>query len=361
MTNFKKMCAASLAALLLVTGCVGGDKSWVYRSGDVQPAAGVYIQYLIGGVTNAITALSEAGVDVSAMTQKEVLEQTIEDQPAPQWIIADAEKELRENIAVEQQFAAEGVALPEGASESVESSVAQEWVGLGAVYEENGIAQSSMTQVMLNSVKRSALFTHYYGEGGKTPVADEELEAVLVKDYAKVGLLPIPKATADETGTDGAVTATIDEQNAALKTEAEGYVQRLNDGEVFEDVVFEYEKSAAGDGAADVVKPEPGSQSIIVSADMSGMYYSAELVDGAMAIPEGTTELVEDDSFYYVLQRTDILADPADFDSLRTTLLSNLKSEEFDAMVETWASELQVEVNQAALNQYTPERLKLDQ
>jgi hypothetical protein len=321
----------------------------------------VYIHYLLSGMTDAAQTLYDAGVEGAAtMTQKDLLAQTVEDQPASQWVIASAEKNLRENIVVEQQFAAEGLTLPEGTDAQVQSSVAQEWAAYGEMNEQNGIAQTSLEQVMMNAFKRGTLFTHYYGVDGKTPVADEDLKAILMSDYAKVSLLPIQKAAADVTDENGAVIQTADERNAELKADAESYLQRLNDGEMLEDLYFEYEKSIAGDAAADVVKPEPGSLALIVTADLADSYYSAELVNGALTMAEGTSALTEDDAFYYVMLRTDILENPEDFDSLRSTLLSDLKGDEFNAMVTAWGEELQLDVNQAALNEYTPERLEME-
>jgi pectin methylesterase-like acyl-CoA thioesterase len=93
---------------------------------------------------------------------------------------------------------------------------------------------------------------------------------------------------------------------------------------------------------------------------MSTGFVDAALITGAMAIPVGEMAVVEDANGYYVLERFDILEDPADFTTLQPSLIGTLKSEEFNVLVASWASGLEFEVNQAALDAYKPEKLELE-
>lgn len=359
----KAVCAALAATLTVLVGCSGNNKSWVYQYGDQQPSAGLYLIYLISAASAADSKNAAANADNSeyeAPSYKQLLKGTVEDQPAEQWIEADALRQMKEYFAVEEQFAARGLTLTPEEITSAKNAAAKSWETYGTFYESNGVALSSMELQMQNSLKRNKLFMAIYGEGGEKAVSTDALKAAFEADYGKTDLMVFSKAHAESENQSGEKVS-IEAQNAEIKARAEGYLARLAAGEELADLVFEQETEDAKDSGQTPTKPEPGERSVIVSKEDTGNgYYSAKLVEGVMAAPMDTPVIVEDDNYYYVVRRTDILKDPADLEAYRETLLNSMKAEEFKASVAQWAQAITPEANSAAVSSYKASKLKID-
>lgn len=368
MRFWKKAACLGLAAITVLTSaCSGGDATWSYQSGDLKAPTGLYIIYMINAASQAEEKLAEENADNAEYedpTYKDLLKTTVEGKDASQWIQEDAQQKLKEYFAVEQKFQEEELTLDEENQANVQVSAENTWQTYGEFYETNGVAQSSMELQMANSLKRESLFYHYYGEGGSNEVSDQELKDLFAKDYAKVEFMVFGKAQQDTVDSEGVVVETKDSLDAATKTRVEGFLKRFQDGEAFEDLVYEQEKEDAettgGDPSA-VTKPEAGSRTMILSNEHKGSYYSDELIDGAMAAKVGEPVLVEDSSFFYILRRVDILEDPQSFEDYKDNLLNGLKYDEFDEMVSGWADEVSMELNQTVIDQYKPSKLKIDE
>ena len=76
----------------------------------------------------------------------------------------------------------------------------------------------------------------------------------------------------------------------------------------------------------------------------------------------GTPIFFEDDFYYYVAVRKDLTGPVADstYESARTSILLALRSEDFIALCDQWISQMEIELNQEALDTYTPDRLNLE-
>lgn len=354
--NFPKKALAGFlaAAMLSMAGCSGSDTSWAYRSGEIAPPIGLYIFYLMDSAATAEEKYHEQHGDEENHEHpayKDLLKEPLPDgQTFEAFMLEDAAQSMREYVAVEQKFAEMGLSLSESERTYAAEAAASTWSGNQAYYEDNGIAESTLRLGYENGFKKQAVFTALYQSGGERAVSEEELRSAFEKDYAKVEYILFPKA---------AVTGG-DADDAAIRAEAEGYLGRLQNGENFYDLVFEQLKAAAGDSADTVERPAEGSRSMIVGESHRGTYYSDELVDSALAAPIGEPVLAEDTTYYYILVRGDVLEDATNFASFRNEVLLGLKGDEFEELVTSWASGVTLEANQAALNRYTPAKLKMD-
>ena len=62
--------------------------------------------------------------------------------------------------------------------------------------------------------------------------------------------------------------------------------------------------------------------------------------------------IIEDDEIYYVVRKTDLFSDETYFDTNRTSVLYEMKSDEFSAMVDEWAAAVELTMNDAAVSRY---------
>lgn len=355
MNAWKKIaCAALAVAMLLVTGCTGADTSWAYRAGDIQPSIGVYIFYMVNASSEAETEWHKEHDPDDAEHEhppyKDMLKETMQDgQTIAEYIRVAADKKIREHIAVESQFAARGLALTDEETSYASSTAASSWANDEENYTRLGVAESSLRQVILNQLKREALFQASYGASGENAVPDSEIEKVIQRDYVLVDVMAIH-------------TGEEDNAEAAAK-EAEEYKKRLDAGENIYDLIQEYEQKeadASDEGESVVERAAEGSRSVIISEADRATYGDA-LTDAALGLTTGSSATAQEGSYVYLMQRGDILSNPAYVQTYRDAALRTLKEDEFEELITGWAGELSIETNQAALDRYQPAKLKIEE
>jgi hypothetical protein len=88
--------------------------------------------------------------------------------------------------------------------------------------------------------------------------------------------------------------------------------------------------------------------------------YGDAFIDTLKATPVGECALVEDETFFIIVKRVDILADADTVTDYRPLLLNGLRGEEFDAELAALGQGLQLAENAPVLSRFAVERLKLE-
>ena len=102
MRKYTKVLAAVLALVLVLAGCSGGDTSWVAQSGEDTITPGVYLVQLMMGYNEASS---------QKPTTEDILKETIDELPAPQYITDYAKRECSKLLAIRREFSARGLTL----------------------------------------------------------------------------------------------------------------------------------------------------------------------------------------------------------------------------------------------------------
>lgn len=335
--------ALSCALAIALVGCSSEDTSWVMQYGEEKVPAGIYLYNMIG-------AYSDAGGMVED-TEKEILSQQVDGQDASAWIVQKAQQYTREYIAAEEKFTELGLSLSEEQQNYIIQMTDYQWQYLGDAYTENGIAKSSMQKTLENSMKQSVIFESIYGKEGTEPVPEADLLAKYQEDYTRSQYIAISKKT-------GKGEPVTEEELEKSRNEIQGYYDRAVKGENFEDIILEYEKAHTPAEQEVHEHATPGMHDVIVGRTSTS--FPQKYVDEVFGAPIGTPIQVEDDSYFYVILRKELLGDGADFEQKRSNLLTELKGDEFQERLKSWAEELgDVTVNQAAIDLYTPKKIKL--
>lgn len=338
--KFKTLTAAVLAAATAfsLTAC-GGDTSWTFRSGDYTVTSGMYVGLSIDAVN---AAMPTEGYD----TSKNPFSQDIEGSDAEKWIQSKANNLSKEYLAVETQFAERGLSLTEEDQTNIDYQVSMYWdtFGMGTAYEEEGCGKTSFTNLITNSYKKNLLFEAIYGEGGEKEVSEAELEAAYQEDYAKGVYISLSLLDSEGTKLTG-------DELEAVKNDAQKLADRINDGEDFETVKAEY--LADPDAEEEDASEEPADTSVVFrKEDASAQPYTA-ILEGEI----GKAQVVEDEETIYVVQALDVMSGDS-FESYRSSILQEMKGEEFNEMVSEWANALTIEENSSAVSKHNPKHLK---
>ena len=251
--------AAALAVALTCTGC--SDTSWGAKAGDTEYRAGIYIYHAMNAFFDADSKKAETDTDVFAAT--------IEDMPAKDWMMKETEKNLKLQAAVDQKFDELGLELDEYSTAYADYMVEQMWSQYGEMFEGYGIGKESYRDVYLNSIKRDEIFMKYYNsEDGITPVAEDDIKAHLLDNYARVKYIALNLKDAEG-------NLLKSEGKAEVMKMAEDYLARAESGESFDALIAEYdaywsELTGADEETDDSSDNNEGGGQIIAIEDAEG-------------------------------------------------------------------------------------------
>ena len=245
MSFAKRVLACLSAGFIAVSaaGC-GEDTTWVAKYGnDNKVPAGVYLWFQLSAYNSALTKLKEADETVTVVKK----DAKVDDKDAFQWIVDEAQTDVREYIAVEQKFNELGLKLTDEEKESAASMVEYYW---DQYYKDtcndNGISSDSLEKIFLNNYMKSDLLKAYYisydvVENGETvtkdgleKVSEEDVDNYYSENNARVKMIAVQLK-------DGKGTALTEEKDInAERARAEDYLSRLKKGEDFDKLVDEY-------------------------------------------------------------------------------------------------------------------------
>lgn len=360
MSLFKKITAAALAAAaaLSFTAC-GKDTTWGAEIDGLTLRAGMLIYFQSEALSEAQAFMQEG--------DENVLDITIENQPARDWINAKAVEKMQEYAAVESKYSELGLSFEDKEEERVSIVVDQWWEYIGTYYEELGVSKQSYLDVGLNGEKRAAVFDYYYGEGGERAVAEEEIISYLNENYARIKYIEMPLK-------DGEENLLKSEGKAEIMKMAKGYIDRLSaSSATFEEIAEEYNDYYASLSASaeengeenidDDTDEETGGEEAdygtVISKESS--FPSAKAVEEAFKLSGGaggtSYTVVEEDEVYYLVAKLDLFADPDYLENNRSSVLHSLKDEEFEETISGWTSSQSVNVNQDAVKRYKLDKM----
>lgn len=154
-------------------------------------------------------------------------------------------------------------------------------------------------------------------------------------------------------------------KNDQLRALAEEYVQRLNNGEAIEDLYLEYQiltgdNHVHEDGTThsddEYTRPEDGALSVTVPLENQPADVQ-EIIDAVAAVGFDESVLYEDDNYLYVMVHRDISKDSATIANYSSSVLIELKEDDFNAYLTTVADGMNMGVNESALKRYSIKNL----
>lgn len=332
---WKRIAAAALALALCLSfaGCYDENKTWAARKGDDELPIGAYIYYLY-------SAYLEAGSQVDSETS--VLDAEIEGQDAEQWIKDLALNYVQAYYYISDKFDELGLELTEEDLVNVENTASSFWSYYGSTLEELGISQDSFEKAYaLYGEKFERVMKAMYGEGGELALEDGALEEYYCGAYINYEYFSASLTTTNE---DGESVDLTDDEKADLKETFEGYVKKINAGEL------------TMSEAADEYAEESGTDSSLMSpVCVKSENMSTLVFDALNSVKEGEAAFVESTSGYLVVRKLSVKdyydEYVANDEDQQFTLLTELKGEEYsDYVLEQAASVEGVELNQAAMD-----------
>ena len=319
-----------------LSSCDSTDKTWAMKRGDTTIPIGCYIYNFY---VTTLNAPYQEGVDSS----KSMLEQEIEGKPAETWIRENAIRSTKLMLAVDDMMNELGLSLSEEDQKQIETNTNSGWTQLSSALEKY-VAKSSYQKAYTElNYKYTMVFEALYGEGGEKEVPQEELLQYVKEHYTDYSYIMAPLY-------DSSYQALEDEKKTAVRDLLEDCVKKINDG------------SMTVEEAAEAYEKEMETSDSLTSGvtDLETQGNNDKLVEALKKIDTGNAyfvDLSEESSCYFLVYKRDInktAGEYLDNEDNRLSVLSELKGDEFADMMEEKVDTMTgVEINDAALNEYT--------
>ena len=357
----KKLTAVALAAALSLSlsACTLGSTSWILKYGEdnQEVPTGIYVQ-------NMYTAYNAAGQ--YATGGDTLLESSIEDKSADQWIRETALNLTKQYLAVTSKFEELGLSLTEAENTNIQTMVDNVWKSYGESYTLMGVNRDSYQKMLEYTVKTGDLFQHFYGEGGELAPTEEEYKEYFTENYDRTRAVSYAKTKVDTMTQEELQKAEEElEEGETLpesgKAQAEATLSRLQNGEDILTIIKEMEAEQKKDEeeSTDGEKPaeeetDPAEYDNVVNVQNTSVPEAYRTESHAMAV--GEVKIIETSNNYYVVQKLELDPDGSELTARKSVLLQEMKAEEFDAMVQEWVTALpELTVNEKTVEEFSPE------
>ena len=189
--------------------------------------------------------------------------------------------------------------------------------------------------------------------------ADEKAAENTAETTAEVSQSPAEAALPSD---DEEVTDETSETETSIETEVSEDTEAAEETTAPDEAVSETETSAAETTAADAQTTQVGTvesnMTVIEKADRT--VPCADVANKVFdEMNKGDIQIIEtaDGEHYYLVVKLDILEDDEYFTTARASLLSEMKSDDFDGMVSEWTAAQTVEKNADSYKRYDPEKM----
>ena len=375
MENLKKLTAFSLAVAMLAafSGC--GDQTWSYRTKDVSLSAGTFIFNLMNGYYEAY-GMVDTPDEVDDILKEEVTDSDKDvTKTVEQFALDSADEDTLKMVAVEDIFKKNNLKLDTDDTALAETYVGQVWSTMKQTCEKYGISEESFNYCYVEApAKSEKVFEFLYGKDGSEAVSDDALIEYYKDKYTGYAYFSLSMTDYD------------DEGNAVPKSDAEvkkaeenfkAYADMINnDKKSYKDAVLKYTEDydlSSDPTYSGSYNKEDSTLTEAVTAPLDNLKEGqAEFVksgEGEDAIyylvyKPVTDDIIdflddEDDDSSDVVETSDTASAETEIYDLKTgysrsSLLEEMKSDDFADYLKNYASGIGVEKNPAIVDKFKP-------
>ncbi len=395
MNKFVKSVAALAVACAVAISTAGcADITSVGTIDGENIRAGVYLMYELQAISEANSEiddqLKELGQSASDIENFSYSNYNVQEKPYNQYVEERTMGYIKRHIAIQRHFAELGLELNDTEIAETKDSITEMWdtemtyYGMyslgqtyGEYYEGMGISRASYQEVEMARMMNDKLFDHYYEENGVTPTDEQDIKTYYEDNYGRFQMIAVSLTEGD-----GSKIET-DEGKKKMEELANGYFERLEDGEDYDEVYHDYEdfvaeqKAAAEEDKEDTSSDTTSSETSEVTAgDSTDVPEEEEEHDHETLLAKDSTSYDENmmkylfdlkddeggvyktDTTYYVVMRKKLLDRDDWFENNRSGILHLMKDEEFEGVLDGIAEKYATDFNNAALDAYKPDKIK---
>lgn len=386
MKNLKRILAAALVLAMALTAAACHPKDEIAVTvGDVEFTSAYYMCALINADSEAKSRVQEELSDDESTTDIDYYSKKIDDKDYVTWVEDTAMDYLKKIAAYKTLCKENELELDKEEAENAEYYASYYWssYGYSSYFEPNGVGEKTYTQYMKDSYYSELYFEHLYGEGGEKEIAADEVKDTMYKNFIIADMLQ------------ASFSGLEDDKITETKEQFEKYMEELKAGtKTFEEVYNDYndideEDTDTSSGSSSTASSSESSSTESTSSDASSSegtasgseeeeeelepldsyasilgaedtVYESEHFDTVNKMATNEIKIIEldDDAGIILVVKKDIKADPYYLENLDSTARHLIADEEFEADIEKYADELELTVNDYAVNQFKVKKIK---
>ena len=387
MKNLKRMLAAALVLAMALTAAACHPKDEIAVTvGDVEFTSAYYMCALIDADSEAKSRVQEELSDDESTTDIDYYSKKIDDKDYVTWVEDTAMDYLKKIAAYKTLCKENELELDKEEAENAEYYASYYWssYGYSSYFEPNGVGEKTYTQYMKDSYYSELYFEHIYGEGGEKEIAADEVKDTMYKNFIIADMLQ------------ASFSGLEDDEIPETKEQFEKYMEELKAGtKTFEEVYNDYndideeEDTDTSSGSSSTASSSESSSTESTSSDATSSegtasdseeeeeelepldsyasilgaedtVYESEHFDTVNKMATNEIKIIEldDDAGIILVVKKDIKADPYYLENLDSTARHLIADEEYEANIEKYADELELTVNDYAVNQFKVKKIK---
>ena len=386
MKNLKRILAAALVLAMALTAAACHPKDEIAVTvGDVEFTSAYYMCALINADSEAKSRVQEELSDDESTTDIDYYSKKIDDKDYVTWVEDTAMDYLKKIAAYKTLCKDNELELDKEEAENAEYYASYYWssYGYSAYFEPNGVGEKTYTQYMKDSYYSELYFEHLYGEGGEKEIAADNVKDTMYKNFIIADMLQ------------ASFSGLEDDEITETKEQFDKYAEELKAGtKTFEEVYNDYNDideeedtdtssgSSSSSSSTESSSTESSSSDATSSEDTSSdseeeeelepldsyasilgaedTVYESEHFDTVNKMATNEIQIIEldDDAGIILVVKKDIKADPYYLENLDSTARHLIADEEYEADIEKYAGELELAVNDYAVNQFKVKKIK---
>lgn len=221
-------------------------------------------------------------------------------------------------VAVNSEFHNHGLTVPRSTRAEISQDVNDIWHNFGTYYETLGVSKETIYKIQLSKAYEILLLEERYGEGGVSPVSEDEIKTYFRENYAAIRFVTGYFFEVTESGT---VNMT-DAEKAALAEKFNAAGSAVNGGTTFEEAVSLI-------GSAEV------HSAVVNSAGNDN--FPDGFWEEARKIEMNKCAVVTLGSYIFLVQRVNSEEGEYEcYSQYRSNCLYEIKGEEFEQIIAAW-------------------------
>ena len=387
MKNLKRILAAALVLAMALTAAACHPKDEIAVTvGDVEFTSAYYMCALINADSEAKSRVQEELSDDESTTDIDYYSKKIDDKDYVTWVEDTAMDYLKKIAAYKTLCKDNELELDKEEAENAEYYASYYWssYGYSAYFEPNGVGEKTYTQYMKDSYYSELYFEHLYGEGGEKEIAADNVKDTMYKNSIIADMLQASFSGLE----DDEITETkeqFDKYAEELKAGTKTFEEVYND---YNDIDEEEEDTDTSSGSSSSSSSTESSSTESTSSDATSSedtssdseeeeelepldsyasilgaedtVYESEHFDTVNKMATNEIQIIEldDNAGIILVVKKDIKADPYYLENLDSTARHLIADEEYEADIEKYADELELTVNDYAVNQFKVKKIK---
>lgn len=333
------------ALALSLAGCRVSTPATVMTVADTEIPAGLYLLYQLQAYSSARNLQADIKVDV--------LKDTIEEKAGAAWVSDETQRLARRYVAIEQQFASEGLSLTDDELATAQQTAKSSYAEKQETYSANGVGEQSFVMYYVNEVKYDKLVSAYNDENAED-VSDSEAKAYMDAQYNRVATLMLPTTKED-------ATQISEEDMTKLQAIADKLEKDLSAGGDMEELAPDALEEAFGLCGLTYSDDSLAQYQYTTFVQEDSGYFDEETTAAIFAAKVGEAGQSPTGNMPMVYQKLANYEDDEDFTAnYRDAIVRSICLERFDEALKTAGETLSLTADENAVKTYSPKKIKLD-